>query len=214
MRRIPLTVGILVLTGLLCAPRSQQPPRTSAAVKAAADSARRLRVVVSLADRRLWALSGLGDTLRTAPVAVGSNRTLRSGTRHWTFATPVGIRAVTSVEKEPVWIRPDWAYVELARERKLKLDSVTPSRPRLVAGGQLVVRGMTVGIVRDSTFQPWPANEEIIVSGTLFIPPLGTPYRAVPAFPAAPWRDSWISRDTGKDVDRQGRHAWLHAIAR
>lgn len=181
MKRATIAIGVLLLASVLCAPAPTQPPaRTSAAVKQAADTSRQLRVIVSLAARRLWVVAGNGDTLRSAPVAVGSNRTLRAGVRRWTFATPIGIRTVTSTEVEPVWIRPDWAYVELATQRKLWLDSVSPTRPRGMADGtQLVVRGNEVGILRDTVFESLPFDKDIVIGATLFMPPLGTKYRDV-----------------------------------
>src|SRR5688572_15179714 len=74
---------------------------------AAADTS--LRIVVSLAARRLWAVHGVGDTLLSARVAVGSGKTLRSATQSWTFRTPRGVRTVIGKEVDPVWVRPDWS---------------------------------------------------------------------------------------------------------
>jgi hypothetical protein len=160
---------------------AQGPPMTSAQVRAAADSSRQLRAVVSLAERRLWVIAPAGDTLRTAAVAVGSGKRLTLNGRSWRFATPVGVRRVLSTEKDPVWMRPDWAYLELAREKRLKLDSVTADQPRVMAGGDsLVVRGREVGALMDGAFEPWPYDQDIIIGGVLYLPPLGSPYRAVP----------------------------------
>jgi lipoprotein-anchoring transpeptidase ErfK/SrfK len=52
--------------------------------------------------------------LRTAVVSAGSGSVLRdpSGKRHWVFETPSGIRSVQSKIKKPVWVKPDWAFIE------------------------------------------------------------------------------------------------------
>ena len=56
-----------------------------------------------------------GDrVLRTAVVSAGSGSVLRApaGQRHWVFDTPSGIRSVQSKIKQPVWVKPDWAFIE------------------------------------------------------------------------------------------------------
>jgi lipoprotein-anchoring transpeptidase ErfK/SrfK len=72
--------------------------------------------------------------------------------------------------------------VELARERGLKLgrlaygDSVPLSRGRV-----LVIVNNMVGIVgRDSIFVALRPGADVILDGTLFIPPFGTDQRRVP----------------------------------
>ena len=129
---------------------------------------------------KLWVLRGSADTLLSAPVAVGSGQTLRSGARTWSFATPRGIRIVVSKDMDPVWVRPDWDYVEVARANHLRLDSVSARRSRPQPdGSQLVVRDGVVGVERDSTFTPWPVDDEIVLDRVLYAPPIGTEYRAV-----------------------------------
>jgi L,D-transpeptidase YbiS len=56
-----------------------------------------------------------GDrVLRTAVVSAGSGSVLRdpAGQRHWVFETPSGVRSVQSKIKHPVWVKPDWAFIE------------------------------------------------------------------------------------------------------
>jgi lipoprotein-anchoring transpeptidase ErfK/SrfK len=52
--------------------------------------------------------------LRTATVSAGSGSVLRdpAGQRHWVFETPSGVRSVLSKIKHPVWVKPDWAFIE------------------------------------------------------------------------------------------------------
>jgi hypothetical protein len=155
-----------------------RPPLTSAEVRRAADTSTRLRVVVSLAERKLWVIGAAGDTLRSAPVAVGSGKQLKLGARRWRFATPTGIRKVESIETDPIWIRPDWAYLELARQLKVRLDSIAWAATRPVKGGDsLLSRGREIGVVRNGEFTPWPVDKDIVLGGVLYMPPLGSPYR-------------------------------------
>jgi len=52
--------------------------------------------------------------LRTAVVSAGSGSVLDdpSGRRQWVFDTPRGVRSVQSKVEHPVWVRPDWAFIE------------------------------------------------------------------------------------------------------
>jgi hypothetical protein len=178
--RIPFLLLLLLAVLGVRALGAQSPPMTSTQVRAAADTSTELRVVVSIGARRLWVIGPGGDTLRTALVAVGSGKRLTLNGKSWQFGTPVGVRRVLSAETDPVWIRPDWAYVELARQKRLKLDSVTATRSHALASGDsLVVRGRDVGVMMDETFEAWPYEQDIIIGGVLYLPPLGSPYRVV-----------------------------------
>jgi hypothetical protein len=171
---------MLALAGLLpAAAIGQRAPAID--IRAAATAAKELRVVVSVDEHRLWVFGPENDTLLVARVAVGSGKRLRSGGRMWSFVTPRGMHAVVSKETNPVWIRPDWAYVEVARDHHLRLDSVSLSRPRSLTDGRtLIVRGTVVGTLRDSSFVAWPEDDEIVIGDVLYIPPIGTVQRAVP----------------------------------
>lgn len=142
-----------------------------------------LRVIVSVRARHLWVVRDADDTLLSAPVAVGSGRTLSAGGRTWTFRTPRGVRLVLAKETDPVWIRPDWSYIEAARANHLRLEALSPTRPRRLSGGRLlVVRDNLVGVMRDSlALEVLPLEDEIVFGGVLYMPPIGTDNRAVPS---------------------------------
>ena len=76
--------------------------------------------MVSIADRRVWYLQG-ADTLFTAPVAVGSGETMVISGETKRFQTPRGVMKITHKEKDPVWVPPDWHYVQYARRHGLKV---------------------------------------------------------------------------------------------
>lgn len=139
------------------------------------------RIAISIAKRHLWVISPAGDTVFDAPVAVGSGRTLRNGDTTWTFRTPTGETVVIAKEEAPVWVPPDWHYVELAKKLKLRLAPLHVARPvPLDDDRHLVVRGAVIGVLGpDSLFRELPGDEEVIFDGTLYIPPFGTRNRRV-----------------------------------
>lgn len=57
-------------------------------------------------------------TLRQATVSCGSGNVLEDlqGNRRWIFDTPRGEFAVDSKLRDPVWIKPDWAFIEEGKE--------------------------------------------------------------------------------------------------
>jgi len=71
-------------------------------------------IVVDTAKNRLY-LKKNADTVRKAVVATGNGNVLTEKTgkkRAWTFDTPRGEFAIKTKLKEPVWVKPDWAFIE------------------------------------------------------------------------------------------------------
>jgi lipoprotein-anchoring transpeptidase ErfK/SrfK len=157
--------------------RAARDPRL---IHAAALDATGLRILVSLDDRRLLVLDG-PDTVRVAPVGIGMDSTLVYRGRVWNFRTPRGLRHVRSKEAEPVWVPPEWHYVEVAKARGLRLVTLRPDHPVVLDdGSRVVVQDDEVGLVRpDVPFTPFAHDEEVIWEGTLYIPPIGTKQRRV-----------------------------------
>ena len=160
--------------------RSRADSLTSIRTYIAASNARDLRIVISLNDRKLWALIG-PDTLLRAQVAVSTDETLEYAGRTWRFETPRGIRTVLAKRERPVWSPPDWHYAETAREHSLKLASMGPGRTPLSDGRWLETRNGIVGVVDPDTreFAALPTDEHIIFDSTLFIPPVGSVNRRI-----------------------------------
>lgn len=150
-------------------------------ILAAARAARGLRLVVSLEARELHVLSG-DDTLLVAPVAIGRDSVLTFERTTWRFTTPIGIRRIHEKRANPVWIPPDWHYVEVAHQEGLQVRRLQRDRPvTLDDGERLVVRGDVAGIVRTGgEFDTLAEGEELIFGDTLFIPPHGTRNRRIP----------------------------------
>jgi hypothetical protein len=150
------------------------------AARAAASTDAGLRILVSIAGRRLLVLDGT-DTLMTTSAAVGMDRRLTYDGRSWTFRSPRGIRVVKGKTARGSWIPPEWHYAEVAREYRLRLARL-PADSELVLGDGtiLTVRNGEAGLVRlDGRFSALPADEEIVFDSTLYIPPVGTRTRAV-----------------------------------
>jgi hypothetical protein len=151
-----------------------------ASAKGVADKSTGFRLIVSLQDKRLWAIVG-EDTVLNAPVATAKGTTLKYGKREWTFRTPRGMRTVLRKESDPIWIPPDWLYAEVASEYNLKLRKIERGQPiKLGDGRSLVVRDSLVGVVgKDAHFYELPVDEHIVFDSTLFVPPTGTKNRRV-----------------------------------
>jgi lipoprotein-anchoring transpeptidase ErfK/SrfK len=167
-------------TGLVRLPSGVAAAPEDAAMRAAAFRAGGRRVIVSLAERRLWYMDGR-DTAFTAPVAVGKGTRLEYGSRAWRFNTPRGVRRVESKRPNPVWTPPDWHYAELARDSGWALATLERGRPaRLRNGGQLVVRGEWIVYQHAGGGEEIiPADEEVIFDHTLFVPPMDTRNRRI-----------------------------------
>jgi lipoprotein-anchoring transpeptidase ErfK/SrfK len=118
--------------------------------------ANRAHIAVSIAERRMWYLKG-SDTLFTAPVAVGSGKTLVMGGKTQRFQTPRGRMTISHKELDPIWVPPEWHYVKTARERGLRLIDMSNARPDALAG--------------------FPEGEVPIRDGAVIIPPWGSPQR-------------------------------------
>lgn len=114
-------------------------------------------IVVSLAERRMLYLKG-DDTLYRASVAVGSGKTLVMGGQTKRFITPRGRMAITHKELDPVWVPPNWHYIEYARQRGLGIRDMSNASPGALSG--------------------FPAGRVPVSGGTVIIPPWGSPQRA------------------------------------
>jgi lipoprotein-anchoring transpeptidase ErfK/SrfK len=139
-------------------------------------------IVVSIADRRLWYKQG-AQTLYSTRVAVGSGKTLvQHGSRsEYKFDTPRGRLVVQSKEERPVWVPPDWHYLEVARKRGLGLLRLTRGQSvPLSDGATITVEGNdVVKRLPSGERVPFMAGEgrEIIAGGNVIVPPFGTNQR-------------------------------------
>lgn len=137
-------------------------------------------IVVSIAEHRLWYKRG--DTvLFETQVATGSGKELTADGRRMRFETPRGRLLVQRKEMDPVWVPPDWHYVETARKKQLRMVQLNRGKSIPVGDGSVItVDGNDV--VRkyaDGRVEALEASEgrEIAVRGMLVVPPYGTNQR-------------------------------------
>lgn len=140
-------------------------------------------IVVSIEDHRLWYRQG-DSVIFTTEVATGSGKILErssGGDTHWRFETPRGRLTVQSKETDPIWVPPDWHYVEEAQRRGLGVVRLNRNQRLPVGDGSvLMVSGSdVVRRGRDGRLTPLTATEgrELVVSGNIVIPPFGTNQR-------------------------------------
>lgn len=139
------------------------------------------KIMISLAQRRLWLVVG-GDTVFTAPVAVGKGGVFRFANQTYEFDTPKGERHVLAKETDPDWVPPDWHYYEKAEQRGLEPVHLEDGEKVELSDGTFIeVRGKQVGRVnRWGNWWPFTPGSEIIFDGKIFIPPMGSPQRMIP----------------------------------
>jgi hypothetical protein len=137
---------------------------------------------VSIEDRRLWYKKG-DSTLFTTQVAVGSGKSLvqHDGRLEYKFDTPRGRLVVQGKETDPVWVPPDWHYVELAQKKGLGV--ILLKRGESIAAGD----GAVVTVVGNDVVTKYPdgrvvafdtgEGREIVVAGNIVVPPFGTNQR-------------------------------------
>jgi hypothetical protein len=179
---VAAAVLVLAVAGPASAEAAHAAPRAgevTASAAAAADPGK--RIVVSLQQKRLWLLQR-GDTVFTAPIAIGSGQVFRFGNRTYRFETPRGERRILGKDFEANWIPPDWHYYRKAAYRGLEpVHLKDGDRIELSDGTFLEVRDMQVGRINQwDNWWPFTPGTEIMFDGKIFIPPFGSPQRVIP----------------------------------
>jgi lipoprotein-anchoring transpeptidase ErfK/SrfK len=82
-------------------------------------------IVVSTAENRLR-VRRRGQTIFEAVCSTGKGTTLEIAGRKMIFDTPTGRFRIQSKEENPVWVPPDWHFVEEARKKKLEVVRLNP----------------------------------------------------------------------------------------
>ncbi|HTO76320.1 MAG TPA: L,D-transpeptidase [Thermoanaerobaculia bacterium] len=156
-------------------------------------------ILVSTAENRLWLRRGRVSVF-SAVVSTGKGTTLEIEGRKMVFDTPTGRFKILSKEENPVWVPPDWHYVEEARKKKLELVRAKPGDVIDADTGAAVTRGAggvwsllggggaprrVLEVRKDSIVEVRPdgseqevAPKEFLRAGkALVVPPLGTRQR-------------------------------------
>jgi len=159
-------------------------------------------IVVSTAENRL-SVRRAGKAVFQAVCSTGKGRTVVEEGKTTVFETPSGKFRIVSKEENPIWVPPDWHYLEEARKkgkRVVRLDrgeTIDAATGDPVGGGSessgiwswvrssrtprgrvLTVRNNTVVEVGpDGSQRELPAGEVIETGGAVIVPPFGTPQR-------------------------------------
>jgi hypothetical protein len=183
---VAATLGFSGASGASAAPQSEIPADSDAVlIRKAAMKASGMKILVSTKDKWLWLISS-GDTLVSAPVAIGIGNTFTYDGKTTVFKTPKGKRTVRIKEANPVWTVPEWHYFEKAANRGLKAVRLQQDKPYLLEDGTYIdIRTDPEGrpsVGRVNLFGNWwPFSQdfEIIFDGKIFIPPMNTAQRRV-----------------------------------
>ena len=156
-------------------------------------------IIVSTAENRL-SVRRSGRTVFEAVCSTGKGTTMVVNGRTMVFDTPTGSFRIQSKEENPVWVPPDWHFIEEARKKNLGVvrlkageaidaetgDPVPEERPHGVwswfsdrpQGRVLKVRQNTVVEVGpDGTERELPQGELIRAGKAIVVPPTGTRQR-------------------------------------
>ena len=102
-------------------------------------------VVVHIAESRVFVMEGR-EVIWSAPAGTGHGFQLEGAGQEWTFTTPVGMFQVLRKEKDPVWIVPDWWFVQRnmtppARDHPSRYMSGTLGTSALFLGDGIAIHG-------------------------------------------------------------------------
>lgn len=128
-------------------------------------------ITVSTTENKVYAHQN-GQLVFEAVCSTGKNETLRAGGRTMVFRTPIGRFRIQSKEENPMWVPPDWHYIEEAQKNGMEVVRLQHGQ-RL---GDLYVSGREVY----SNGYPIEGGQVIVRGGAIVIPPVGTRARQFP----------------------------------
>jgi Uncharacterized protein conserved in bacteria len=87
-----------------------------------------------------------GVLVRKSAAATGSDKVLRKGRKVWWFRTPRGRHTVVRKVVDPVWNKPDWAFVEEGKpippaDSPLRKERGTMGKYALDLGERVMIHG-------------------------------------------------------------------------
>jgi lipoprotein-anchoring transpeptidase ErfK/SrfK len=128
-------------------------------------------ITVSTQENKVYARRD-GQLVFEAMCSTGKNETLHANGETMVFRTPIGRFRIQSKEENPMWVPPDWHYIEEARKEGLdvvRLDYGHPIADLYVSGKDVYSNGY-----------PIESGEVLIRGGAVVIPPVGTRARQFP----------------------------------
>ena len=98
-----------------------------------------------------------GELIGKSKAATGSEKILRHGRRVWWFRTPRGRYTVLSKIKDPVWTKPDWAFIEEGKRVP------PPDSPLRQEKGKLGKYALDLGdrVMIHGTNEPWTIGKKV-----------------------------------------------------
>jgi lipoprotein-anchoring transpeptidase ErfK/SrfK len=155
-------------------------------------------IMVSTAENRVYVRQN-GQTIFQAVCSTGKGTTMAMDGKTLIFDTPIGKFHVKSKEENPMWVPPDWHYVEMARKNGMNVIRLNPGASIDAGSGQLAhnrdegvwswfggdnggnrvlkVKNNTVVEESNGVDNELPPGKVIIAGNTIVIPPVGTPQR-------------------------------------
>jgi len=159
-------------------------------------------ILVSTAENKLYVRRD-GQTIFTAVCSTGKGTTLAVDGKTIVFDTPIGKLHIVSKDENPLWVPPDWHYLEEARKNGMRvvrlrpgqaLDSRTgqpPAPPRNegiwswfrgspkvnVNNPVLKVKGDTVVEVSNGVERELPPGKTIVAGDAIIVPPMESKQR-------------------------------------
>jgi lipoprotein-anchoring transpeptidase ErfK/SrfK len=156
-------------------------------------------IMVSTAENRVYVRQN-GQTIFQAVCSTGKGTTMAMDGKTLIFDTPIGKFHVKSKEENPMWVPPDWHYVEMARKNGMNVIRLNPGASIDAGSGQLVhnrdegvwswfggdnrsgsrvlkVKNNTVVEESNGSESELPPGKVILAGNTIVIPPVGTPQR-------------------------------------
>lgn len=130
-------------------------------------------ITVSTAENKVY-LRRDGETIFEAVCSTGKGYTKLAGEKARNFATPVGRFKVLSKEENPVWVPPDWHYMEHAQKSGTTVVRLGRGQTIGTSDHYLKVAGNNVVEVSYGSARTLPAGQEIYFGGAVVIPPIGT----------------------------------------
>ena len=128
-------------------------------------------ITVSTQENKVYAHRD-GQLVFEAVCSTGKNETLRAQGRTMVFRTPIGRFRVRSKEENPMWVPPDWHYIEEAQKSGLEIVRLKHGQRvgDVYASGKDVYAGG----------YPVEGGKLIVRGGAVIIPPIGTRARQFP----------------------------------
>jgi L,D-transpeptidase ErfK/SrfK len=69
-------------------------------------------IVINVTENKFWLYNAKHQLVSEGVCSTGSQVVLDNGKKQWEFKTPKGVRRINNKVKDPVWTRPDWAFIE------------------------------------------------------------------------------------------------------